>query len=206
MSAPRAASAAVSAERVRHLVRAGVAPSAVLQRRVPYGGRALASLEGPAALSPDDGGAGVSPRAESSAAPTRGAAAEGRLRRSPLVGVRVGHRPARNFPAPAIARAAPSTSRGPAAPRCSDSARARAGVRSNASWNASVGGDDAGRPAAAGARDHGGVERSVLPRSSVRAYRRRDPWRREVAGHDPRSCRSLLFEEAPGGDTPWRRT
>jgi len=99
LSAAGAAAAAVSAEALRDLVYPGVAASAVLQRHVPHGRRALAPLEGAAALPPDDRRAGLSLCAKSSPALAPGTAADTRPDRSSLSRPRVGHRPAENVPA-----------------------------------------------------------------------------------------------------------
>jgi len=153
----------MSAEGLRNLVYAGLAPRAVLQRPVPHGRRALAPLEGAAALPPDARRAGLSLCAKSSPARAPGAAADAR-RRSALSRSRVGHRPAKNVSPRATARAATRPLGGPAGLRSSDSARGPVGARWNAWSNASAGGAAAGGGVEAGARDRGGVERSILRR------------------------------------------
>ncbi len=159
-SADEAAGAAVSAERLRAVVPADLAAGAVLQRRLSAGGRPLAALEGPAALSPDGRGPCVSSRAEPTSARSPGS--ERRTSRSACRRPRVGHRPTKNLRAPVIGLAAMRRSIGPAGRRRSDSARGRVGVPWSASSSASDGG--AGDGPRAGDSDRGRVvdERSVL--------------------------------------------
>jgi hypothetical protein len=197
LSAPRTAGAPVSAERLRDVVRAGVAPSAVLQCRVPHGGHTLAAVEGAAALPSDRWWAGMSLRAESPPPSAPGAAADGRPRRAPLTRSRVGHRPAKNFHAPAIARAAMPASRGPAAPRCNDSAPAPVGGRSHACSNESAGGSAGGWRGGAGASDRRVMERRILQgRACARTFTM--PTEKGGGRSRPGLCRSLLFERGDG--------
>jgi len=128
-----AAGAAVSAERLRAVVHAGVPPGAVLQRGVPDGRGALASVEGAAALPSDGRWSGVSSRTEPTPTPASPRSAPDRRPHGPpLARPRVGHHPAKKIRAPVTALAAMPCSRGPVARRCSDSAHGPVDRR----WNA----------------------------------------------------------------------
>jgi len=110
-----------------------------------------------------EGDSSMSLRAEP--APTRApGGTEAEVRNSPpgRPNRRVGHRPARNLRAAATGRDATRHSNGHAARRHSVFARGLASVPSSESWNASGGGEGAGRRAGEAGHDRVVCERRVL--------------------------------------------
>jgi hypothetical protein len=204
----------MSAERLRPVLLPPLAPGPILQRRLSASGRPLASLEGPAALSPDGRRPGVSARAESPSARSPAEDAEGARGTSRLARPRprVGHHPAKNLQVRVTGLAATTRLRERAVRRPSASARTPADAPSSASWSASDGGAGDGPRAGDQAGARVVVERSVLRPPIAFATFSVPPGERGDGPSRPGACGSLLFSSlwrvlgSCQEGTRWRQT